>query len=280
MTEIKTAQAWGEMSDQTISPCPVCGTVPPIGRFLNLHAIITGCKHIDGRHQTVEEWESACNEYLGRAMRDLGIETVEQLKGRLAPDKDYTFLLSIIHWAITFWDAVPNDTVMHYTPLPKGIDLDYLRDLVKGVKYPPKLADDSPVAPDPRVAVLEAERDAAITMLAKWIDGVDRNGSNWDGWDHYYKTAKYSGTPIRELIDAKLKQIAAQRGGGIEMKPANKNNPRRVIQIAAVPCGHDNSYHDSSAMLYALCDDNTIWSIPQDLQGEWKQLPPIPQTEE
>src|SRR5574343_432955 len=91
-TRQNTKRWWQKMTDQTIPPCPVCGTVPPIGRFLNLHAIITGCKHIDGRHQTVEEWESACNEYLGRAMRDLGIETVEQLKSRLAPDPRVAYL--------------------------------------------------------------------------------------------------------------------------------------------------------------------------------------------
>lgn len=116
-------------------------------------------------------------------------------------DKDYTFLLSIIHWAITFFDAVPNDTLMHYTPLPKGIDMDYLRDLVKGVKYPPKLASDEPLAPDPRVEVLKILDDEQTS----WRKGVIFSANN-----AAYQLGVDAAIVALERVRTKL--IAAQRG--------------------------------------------------------------------
>ena len=84
------------MTNQTIPPCPVCGTVPEKHLFFN-NAIHPKCKHLlysreKSKHKygelyiTVERWRIRCTRALGRACRELGIETVEQLKARLAPD--------------------------------------------------------------------------------------------------------------------------------------------------------------------------------------------------
>lgn len=57
-------------------------------------------------------------------------------------------------------------------------------------------------------------------------------------------------------------------------KASAKNTPRKVIQITAMPCGNNNySFHDT--ILYALCNDGTMWKKhgPTDV---WIQLPPIP----
>lgn len=84
------------MTNQTIPPCPVCGTVPEKHLFFN-NAIHPKCKHLlysreKSKHKygelyiTVERWRIRCTRALGRACRELGIETVEQLKARLATD--------------------------------------------------------------------------------------------------------------------------------------------------------------------------------------------------
>lgn len=50
--------------------------------------------------------------------------------------------------------------------------------------------------------------------------------------------------------------------------------PRKVIQITAMPCADNNhSFHDT--ILYALCDDGTMWK-KHGGQDTWIQLPPIP----
>lgn len=67
------------MTANKVPPCPVCGRSVDIGRFINLHAIVTGCGCVDGRHQTEQEWLVACDLALGRALRAHGIETVAQV---------------------------------------------------------------------------------------------------------------------------------------------------------------------------------------------------------
>ena len=47
---------------------------------------------------------------------------------------------------------------------------------------------------------------------------------------------------------------------------------RKVIQIAA------NSEGDTTdALVFALCDDGTMWGRQIVMDGVWVQLPPIPQ---
>lgn len=84
------------MTNQTIPPCPVCWKVPEKHLFFD-NAIHPKCKHLlysreKSKHKygelyiTVERWRIRCTRALGRACRELGIETVEQLKARLAHD--------------------------------------------------------------------------------------------------------------------------------------------------------------------------------------------------
>ena len=95
------------MTNQTIPPCPVCGKVPEI----NEEKIYCNCPHNCGEYETridvvqtcdcehfcypiypanagnsLYTWVDTVETLLGRACRELDIETVEQLKTRLAPD--------------------------------------------------------------------------------------------------------------------------------------------------------------------------------------------------
>jgi hypothetical protein len=47
---------------------------------------------------------------------------------------------------------------------------------------------------------------------------------------------------------------------------------RRITQIAIDPTSEDNY----SAVIYALCDDGSLWSL-RDLPGKaWERLPGVP----
>ena len=46
---------------------------------------------------------------------------------------------------------------------------------------------------------------------------------------------------------------------------------RRVVQITAT------SAEDAAVVIYALCNDGTLWAIVNDRNPQWSQLPPIPQ---
>lgn len=48
---------------------------------------------------------------------------------------------------------------------------------------------------------------------------------------------------------------------------------RKIIQTAVSSGG------DSGDNVFALCDDGTIWFIPEPYMGGWIALPPIPQDE-
>lgn len=75
------------MTNQTITPCPLCGTVPEVDAQFD-DECKPRCGHIRSPVATImiDDWTHSCNYELGRACRELDIETVEQLKTRLAPD--------------------------------------------------------------------------------------------------------------------------------------------------------------------------------------------------
>lgn len=62
-----------------------------------------------------------------------------------------------------------------------------------------------------QLAEVTTQRDAAIKLLAEWGHAVDTVGSGWDDWDHYYKNAMYRPGPLRELIDAAVETVRAER---------------------------------------------------------------------
>jgi hypothetical protein len=47
---------------------------------------------------------------------------------------------------------------------------------------------------------------------------------------------------------------------------------RKIIQIVCVPADEEKF-----ALLIALCNDGTLWKLPQQEHGEWCPLKPIPQ---
>lgn len=81
------------MTNQTISPCPKCGNMPELinGAF----GTCFGCKKCGIAAPRRDRWELLVRDVLGSACRELGIETVEQLKTRLAPDPRVAVLESI-----------------------------------------------------------------------------------------------------------------------------------------------------------------------------------------
>lgn len=54
--------------------------------------------------------------------------------------------------------------------------------------------------------------EAAVWMLAEWCYRVDKGGASWDEWDESYKDAAYRPGPLRELIDAAMKEVAVSWG--------------------------------------------------------------------
>lgn len=59
-----------------------------------------------------------------------------------------------------------------------------------------------------------------------------------------------------------------------------KETPRKVIQVAALrmqTAGADGPAGDARTEVVALCDDGSIWTIIDTINGEWVPLPKIPQ---
>ena len=55
---------------------------------------------------------------------------------------------------------------------------------------------------------------------------------------------------------------------------------RKVIQISTAAVVGDDHSHGPNLITTALCDDGTIWERGWPINnrdGEWSQLPPIPQ---
>lgn len=77
------------MTNPTIPPCPVCGVVP-VKHAKNDRILLCGCFEEYGAMMadvvSLQKYQLMCVDMLGRACRELGIETVEQLKARLATD--------------------------------------------------------------------------------------------------------------------------------------------------------------------------------------------------
>lgn len=71
-------QSEASMTNQTIPPCPACGVVPELVEFER--PIWVYCCGNNPIHYSVPEWSAKCTTALGRAMRDIGIETVEQVR--------------------------------------------------------------------------------------------------------------------------------------------------------------------------------------------------------
>ena len=70
------------MTDQTIPPCPACGVVP-VKHAKNDRILLCGCFEEYGAMMadvvSLQKYQLMCVDMLGRACRELGIETVEQL---------------------------------------------------------------------------------------------------------------------------------------------------------------------------------------------------------
>lgn len=49
---------------------------------------------------------------------------------------------------------------------------------------------------------------------------------------------------------------------------------RKIIQIAIAP-----ETESTIAVLYALCDDGTLWALVDNNTSEWEAVKPIPQDE-
>lgn len=52
---------------------------------------------------------------------------------------------------------------------------------------------------------------------------------------------------------------------------------RKVIQIATMPESRASGDVSVTAVLYALCDDGTMWAISYDEWNDWREVKPIPQ---
>ena len=71
------------MTNQTIPPCPVCGVVP-VKHAKNDRILLCGCFEEYGAMMadvvSLQKYQLMCVDMLGRACRELGIETVEQVR--------------------------------------------------------------------------------------------------------------------------------------------------------------------------------------------------------
>ena len=84
------------MTNQTIPPCPVCGTVPEHHDRI-FCGLVNKCNCLSAnRDCTIDAWTRWCAEELRRACRELGIETVEQLKAKVQPDPRVAVLESAL----------------------------------------------------------------------------------------------------------------------------------------------------------------------------------------
>ena len=50
--------------------------------------------------------------------------------------------------------------------------------------------------------------------------------------------------------------------------------PRRVIQIQALPASHVAYTADRDGILYALCDDGTMWALNGN--NTWERIKDVP----
>jgi len=50
--------------------------------------------------------------------------------------------------------------------------------------------------------------------------------------------------------------------------PTTREGKRKIIQVATDPTA-----------VIALCDDGSVWSLPEAVGAKWKRLPSIPQDE-
>jgi len=48
---------------------------------------------------------------------------------------------------------------------------------------------------------IEEKYEAALSLLAEWVNMVQYNGTSWDDWDEGYKDAWYRPCLIREDLD-------------------------------------------------------------------------------
>ena len=83
------------MTNQTIHPCPKCEVVPEVDLCYTPTSVVVCCQLHPAYSVDTVLWVDLCDLHLGRACRELGIETVEQLKARLAPDPRAAVLESI-----------------------------------------------------------------------------------------------------------------------------------------------------------------------------------------
>ncbi len=52
--------------------------------------------------------------------------------------------------------------------------------------------------------------------------------------------------------------------------------PRKIVQITATP-GDDVA--GSADVVYALCNDGSLWELYNEDEGKWSRLPDIPQSQ-
>lgn len=99
------------MTNPTIPPCPKCGKQLTPSTYNGITCLVgtESCSGCHGYHSLMpEENKHWFDEILGRACRELGIETVEQLKARLAPDPRVAVLEAAIDAEYAEWDKDEN----------------------------------------------------------------------------------------------------------------------------------------------------------------------------
>lgn len=231
-------------ASKTISPCPECGVAPDISSD-NLHAH-PKCTHISiGVCLPIYKWNKCCNHVLGNTMRnydietmaqiheaaalrsacrELGIETVEQLKAKVQPDPRVALLDELGLHSIDDVRSVVGKAVAYnrQTHDPRVAYLDKmgvntLSDLIMMAFHASEYSDRMN---DPRVAVLDRlgiKTDTEIeSLFVQAVMGLR--------YSQYY-AHKMSQRDLKMLIiDRKydaivdalpLDTIAAQRGEGV-----------------------------------------------------------------
>ena len=74
------------MTNQTIHPCPKCEVVPEVDLCYTPTSVVVCCQLHPAYSVDTVLWVDLCDLHLGRACRELGVETVEQLKAKVQPD--------------------------------------------------------------------------------------------------------------------------------------------------------------------------------------------------
>lgn len=67
------------MTNQTIHPCPKCEVVPEVDLCYTPTSVVVCCQLHPAYSVDTVLWVDLCDLHLGRACREFGIETVEQL---------------------------------------------------------------------------------------------------------------------------------------------------------------------------------------------------------